>query len=65
MTGNEWMAREVLKEILWDVAECVAALDGARDLVEWVLQAKQGLSKRRASKLTQVGSFPYLKGPAL
>lgn len=29
------MAREVVKEILWEVAECGAALDSARDLVEW------------------------------
>jgi hypothetical protein len=35
LSGTEWMAREVVKEILWEVAECGAALDSARDLVEW------------------------------
>ena len=35
LTGTGWMAREVLTDILWEVAECGAALDSARDLGEW------------------------------
>ena len=35
LSGSEWMAREMVKEILWEVAECGAALDSARDLIEW------------------------------
>ena len=35
LTGTEWMARKVLKEILWELAECGAAFDSARGLGEW------------------------------
>jgi hypothetical protein len=35
LSGTERMAGEVVKEILWEVAECRAALDSTKDLIEW------------------------------
>ena len=53
LTGTEWLAREVLKVILWEVADCVEAMDIVRDLREWeqtaVYQVPAGPSKRRTS----------------
>jgi hypothetical protein len=34
LTGTEWMARGVLKEILWEVADSGEAMDRARELGE-------------------------------
>jgi hypothetical protein len=48
LSGVEWMARKVVKEVVWEAVEVGTVLELARDWEEWRCDTKEMYSPQRS-----------------